>query len=468
MTATLTPSTAVPFEASDNKIAGLSLLLPGRVADATHPEWEIIRRGWALAVDQQPVAVVTVGNLEDVQLLVSYAAGNGLTVSVQPVGHGATEALNGTVLVRTRELNSIYIDTDRKVARVGSGVKWGELLAQTSPLGLAGLAGSSPDPSVTGFSLNGGLSWFSRTHGLAAHSILAIELVDATGAFRRVTADSDPDLFWAIRGGGGLFGIVTALEIQLFDAPKLYGGRLLWPMEMAYPVLRTFRQICQTAPDELTLWTHLLRFPPLPDLPEFLRGRSFVSVEATFLGAADEAAELLAPLREIPALVLDTMAEMPVAELGAIAAEPVDPMPSLEFAELMTDFDDAALTGLLDAVGPQVQTPVVAVQLRHLGGALRRADDQEGPVGPVAEPYQLFVLGVPMTADMAAGILATFDAVARNLSGHLAGACLPTFAGSNPDMTRSYRAESLSRLAGVKAAVDPAALFRSNRVLPGC
>ena len=285
----------------------LSALLPGQVTRPGEPEWDRIRYGFNLAVDQQPVAVVTAVDEEDVVATVRWANRYGATVSAQPVGHGATRATDGVVVLRTRGLREIVVDPQRRVARVGAGAKWGEVLAATAPYGLTGLAGSSPDPTVAGFSLSGGLSWFGRAYGLAAHSIVGIDLVDPSGERRWVTAASNPDLFWALRGGGGDFGIAVALEIALHPAPHVYGGRLMWPIEMAWPVLSTFAKVTRQAPDTLTLWTHLLQFPPVPMVPEPMRGKSFVTIEATYLGSADEAEQLLAPFRMIPAMWADTM-----------------------------------------------------------------------------------------------------------------------------------------------------------------
>jgi FAD/FMN-containing dehydrogenase len=384
-------------------------------------------------------------------------------VAAQPVGHGATTAINGTVLLRTRGLQEISVDPQQRIARVGAGVKWGELLAVTVEHGLTGLAGSSSDPSVTGFSVSGGLSWFGRAYGLAAHSIRAVDVVDVTGELRRVAADSDPDLFWAICGGGGDFGIVTAIEIALHPAPHVYGGRMLWPLEMAWPVLRAFRRIAATAPDELTLWAHLLRFPPLPEVPEFLRGGAYVSVDASFIGSAADAEALLAPLREIPAMTLDTMGTVPVSELGSICAEPVDPTPAVEYSGLLSDFDDTAIGRLLDVAGHRVDSPLVIVQVRHLGGALARGSQEQGPSGAVHEPFQLFCLGVPVVPELGPAIEASIAAVKVALDDYLTGRTFFTFLGHDDDPTAAFTPEALARLQDIKRTVDPAGVIRSNR-----
>ncbi|RNM11105.1 FAD-binding oxidoreductase [Nocardioides pocheonensis] len=440
----------------------LSSVLPGQVVDPRHPDWTALSRAWILSVDQRPRAVVTVTDEEDVVAVVGWAARHDMTVSVQPVGHGATHALDGTVLLRTRGLREITVDAENRIARVGAGVKWGELLAAVSDLGLTGLAGSSPDPSVVGFTLGGGLSWFSRAFGLAAHSVVAVELVDGDGELRRVTAASDPDLFWAIRGGGGDFGIVTALEFRLHPAPHVYGGRLLWPIEMARPVMTAFAEVTASAPDELTAWAHLLRFPPLPEIPEPLRGGSFVSVDLTFLGSAEEAERLLAPLRSLPALRFDTLGTVPLAELGGIAAEPVDPMPTMELSGLLRDFDEVTIDRLLAAAGGP-DSPLVVVQVRHLGGALTRATDADGAAGALSEPYQLFCLGVPVSPEVAYAIGQAFAEVRTALGEHLTGRRAFNFLSDDHDPTSAFSPTALERLVAVKAEVDPHGTIRSNR-----
>jgi FAD/FMN-containing dehydrogenase len=441
----------------------LDAFLPGRVLLPGSPGWDRARLGWTLNVDQHPAAVVTVQDADDVVAAVTCAARHGLSVSVQPVGHGATTALTGTILLRTSALQDIDIDVERRVARVGAGVKWGTLLAALEPTGLTALAGSSPDPSVVGFTLGGGLSWFSRARGLTAHSAVAFEIVDAEGVRRRISPASDPDLFWAMCGGGGDFGVVLAVELMLDDVGPIVGGRMLWPLEMARPVMRAFRQITADAPDELTLWAHLFRFPPMPELPELLRGRAFVSVDATFLGSETEANRLLSRLRQLPAQVVDTVAVLPLSQLGGIAAEPVDPMPTQEYSELLRTLDDATLDRLVDAAGAGADIPLAVVQIRHLGGALGRATAEDGPNGAVEEEYSVFCLGVPVAPGMPAAIEAAFGTVRTALAEQRSGRTFFNFLGAESDLGSTFTAPARARLRQVKATNDPAGVFRSNR-----
>ena len=441
----------------------LQTLLPGRVLLPAHEGWDLARLGWSVNVDQHPIAVVTVHTADDVVVAVGCAARHGLSVSTQPVGHGATTALTGTVLLRTGALQDLTIDVERRVARVGAGVKWGTLLAALEPTGLMALAGSSPDPSVVGFTLGGGLSWFSRALGLTAHSVVAFEIVDATGARRRISPSADPELFWAMCGGGGDFGVVLAVEIMLDHVGPIVGGRMLWPLEMARPVLRAFRQITADAPDELTLWAHLFRFPPMPELPELLRGRSFVSVDLTFLGSETEANRLLSRLRQLPAQVIDTVGVVPLSQLGGIAAEPVDPMPTQEYSELLRGLDDATLDRLVDAAGADADIPLAVVQIRHLGGALTRATPADGPNGAIAEEYSVFCLGVPVAPGLPEAIESAFGEVRTALAGQRSGRTLFNFLGAESDLGSTFSVTSRARLRQVKASTDPAGVFRSNR-----
>ncbi|MEE2037091.1 FAD-binding oxidoreductase [Nocardiopsis sp. CT-R113] len=199
-------------------------MLRGRVLVAGEEGFDGASRAWNLAVDQPVAAVVEAADADDVSALVRHARRSGLTVAVQPTGHGASGAVEGVVLLRTGALDGVEVDPVRRIARVGAGVSWGRVQEAAAAHGLTGLPGSSPVVGVTGYTLGGGLSWFGRRHGWAADSVRAFEVVDAEGERARVDAVSDPDLFWALRGGGGDFAVVTAMEFDLYPAPELYGG----------------------------------------------------------------------------------------------------------------------------------------------------------------------------------------------------------------------------------------------------
>ena len=191
-------------------------------------------------------------------------------------------------------MRTVHIDPAARTARAEAGAVWQVVTVPAAEHGLAGLAGNSPNVGVAGYTLGGGLGWLARHYGLAANSVTAAELVIPGGDLVRADADHEPDLFWAVRGGGGV-GVVTALEMRLYSVREMYAGDLFFPIQRTAEVLHAWREWTDTVPDEITSIGHLLRLPPLPEIPEPLRGRAFVMVEAAYLGDADTGAELTRP-----------------------------------------------------------------------------------------------------------------------------------------------------------------------------
>ena len=340
-------------------------------------------------------------------------------------------------------------------------------MASLDGTGLVALAGSNPDPSVVGLVLGGGVSWFTRKHGFTANSVTAFELVDAMGQLVRVTRTSDPELFWALRGGGGDFGIVLGVELELFPAPQVYGGRLMWPMERAAEVLRAFRDVALSAPPDLTVWAHLHHFPEIPAVPEPLRGQSVVTVASTFLGEASEAERLLAPLRAVAPVKLDLMGGVTPGTLGAVAGEPTEPMPTMEHSMLLDGLTDEAIDDLVSVVADRATCPLVMVQLRGLGGRFATSSPADGAVRTVLEPFQLFALGIPAVPELARAIPRGFAAVDRALAPHLTGRRMPNFTGEREDDASGYDRDALRRLRTLKRTRDPHGVIRSNKPVLG-
>ncbi len=448
-------------------LSGLAAATRGLLTVPGDPGWDDARAPWQRAVDQHPLAVLEVADASDVAAAVRWAGDHGVAVTAQPVGHGATSALQDVLVLRTRALRQIHVDAPARVARVGAGVKSGELLAALQGSGLTFLAGSSPDPTVVGLALAGGMSWFGRAWGLTANDVLALEVVDPCGRTQRVTRADDPDLFWALRGGGGDFAIVTEVEIALHPAQALYGGRLLWPVEQLEPVLRAFRAVTERAPAELTVWAHVYQFPPFPEVPEPLRGNAFVSVAVAYLGVAEEAERLLAPLRAVGAPVMDLLGNLPMCRLGDIADEPLDPMPTMEHSMLLHDLDDAAVSALVRVAGAASGSPLAVLQVRHLGGAFATPPAGAGAAGHVEEPYLLFALGIPAGPDLAAALDNTFARLDSELASHTSGATVPNFLGVHGDPSRARSAQTLDRLRELKRLRDPQGTIRSNRPVVG-
>jgi FAD/FMN-containing dehydrogenase len=265
----------------------------------------------------------------DVAQAVRFARTRGMRIAPQGTGHGAEalEPLRGAMLLRTSRMRSVRIDPVSRTARAEAGALWQDVTVPAGEHGLAALAGSSPNVGVTGYTLGGGMGWLARRYGLAANSVTAAEIVTPNGRFVRTDADHEPDLFWAVRGGGGSVGVVTALEMRLYPVRELYAGALFFPLQRAAQVLHAWRAWTSTVPDEVTSQGRILRLPPLPEIPEPLRGRAFALVEAAYLGDAGTGSELLGPLRRLGP-ELDTFAMIPPPALGQLHMDPDQPVPN--------------------------------------------------------------------------------------------------------------------------------------------
>lgn len=411
----------------------------------TDSGFDDIRRPWNLAVDQDVSAVVEAADAADVVALVRLASSRNLSIATQPSGHGATGRTAGSILLRTGHLNSIDIDPTTMIARIGAGVRSGDLQRAAAAHGLTALPGSSPVVTVTGAALGGGLSWFGRSFGWMADSVRGFDVVEADGNAHRVTPSADPDLFWALRGGGGDLAIVTAAELQLHPAPRVFGGRQLWPATHARQVAEIYRAMTVKAPDALSLWLELLSFPGAEPL---------IAIDSTFLGDEATARSLMSETDDLPAPLSDTRAVMSAANLGSITAEPTDPGPGRSRAELLTALDDNALDALL----AEPIAPLLSVQVRHLGGALSQPSDS--PYGPLVEPYAVYMFGVPATAEISESIVNKQAAVANSLP--ISGRKPVTFLNPSEDLTDALPAASIERLRLLKTQRDPERVIRGN------
>ncbi len=306
--------------------ADLSAQMAGRVVTASDPDWDSVRQVFNLATDLRPAAVALPRDVSDVVAAVHYARANGLRIAPQSTGHnaGAHASLADALLIDVRELQDVSLDPGVRRVRVGAGVKWERVAPELSEFGLAALHGSSPDVGVTGYSLGGGMGWLARKYGLQTNSVTAIELVTADGRPARVDAQHEPDLFWALRGGNGNFGVVTAIEFEVYPVEDLYAGVMFFGFERAAEVLHAWTELAPALPDELMTWASLLQFPDAPFVPEAVRGGSFAVVYGAYLGSEREGRALLRPVRDLgPAM--DTFAMVPPAELGDMAMDPARP-----------------------------------------------------------------------------------------------------------------------------------------------
>jgi FAD binding domain len=444
----------------------LSDLMTGRVVVPSDRDWDAVRQVFNLALDLRPAAVVLPRDERDVVAVVGYARAHGLRVAPQATGHnaGALGSLDGTLLVDVRELQDISIDPAAQRVRVGAGVKWERVAPQLSEYGLAALHGSSPDVGIAGYSLGGGMGWLARKYGLQTNSVTAIELVTADGHHARVDATHEPDLFWALRGGNGNYGVVTAIEFAVYAVEDLYAGVMFFPFERAGELLHAWTELAPTLPDELMTWASLLQFPDLPFVPETVSGGSFAVVYGAFLGSEAEGRELLRPVRDLGP-VMDTFAVVPPTVLGDMAMDPPDPLPIVSATSLLGELPSAGVDDLVAAAGPGSGSPLAMVQLRLLGGALGRRSPGAGARATLPGTFSMFALGVPEDERSAATATTYLEAVERAVRPHRSGD-YPNFVEEPADASGFFDADTWARLRLVKALYDPSDLFKGNHHIP--
>jgi FAD binding domain/Berberine and berberine like len=361
-------------------------------------------------------------------------------------------------------MNAVEIDPDRRRARLQAGAQWQHVVGPAAEHGLAGLSGSAPDVCVTGYALGGGAGWMIRRYGLAANSIRSAEVVTADGRKLRVDADSEPELFWALRGGGGSFAIVTALELELFPASELYAGVLFWPQRRAAEVLEAWGAWTARVPEEMSSLGRLLNLPPLEQIPEPLRGRSFVVVEAAWVGDEASGSEQLAPLREL-APEMDTFAMIAPPGLAALHMDPPEPVPGASDGMLLGDFSAAAIDALVGVAGPGTDSPLVSVEVRHLGGAAGRAEPGHGALAAVDAPYVLFAVGMAADAGVKRAVVQRLDHVQAALERWDAGRLLG-FTERPGNVARMFSGDTYRRLREVKSKYDPDDIIQANHEIP--
>ena len=445
--------------------AALRRLIGGDVLAPGDAGWDAARQTFNLLADQSPAMIAIPASREEVATVVRFAAEAGLRVAPQRTGHNAMPlaSLERTLLLKTDRLDRVHVDAGARRARVGAGARWEDVVPLASEQGLAALHGSTPDVSVAGYTLGGGMGWYARKHGLAANSVTAIELVTADGSIRTVDADHQPELFWALRGGGGNFGVVTALEFELFPLAEVYAGVLFFPFERAAEVLHAWNRWTATAPEEVTSVGRLLQIPPLEEIPEPLRGNSFVVVEAVFLGGQEEGELLLEPLRALgPAI--DTFAMLPPVGIAELHMDPRDPMPALSDHACLGELDATAIERLVAAAGPGSGSGLVSVELRHMGGALARAADGAGAAATMPGEFISFAVGIAADEEMAARTEADLARATAALAPYESGRYL-NFVERSAAAESFFDPATAARLLDVKRTYDPTHLFQANHEL---
>ncbi len=434
--------------------------------------YDAASQAWNLAAHQQPALVVVAGGAADVIAAVRFARDAGMGVGVMATGHGVGMPCDGGVLINTSGMRAVRVDPVARTARVEAGALWKDLVHEAAPHGLAGLMGSTSGVGIVGYTMGGGFGWLGRKYGFNAASMRQADVVTADGELVRVGADEHHELFWGLGGGGGNFGIVTSLEFDLYPVGTLYAGNLIYPMEKAAEVLEAYADWSADLSDEWSTGVAFLNVPPLPAVPEPLRGKSVIALRGCYCGGSpDDGEEQLRPVREkLGETIMDTFGPMPFAAMDAISMDPVDPMGARQHSEMLADLTPEAIETLVEVVGAGSESPLIVLELRQLGGALQRTADRLSTMGAGESRFIMNGVGPAFTPEMAEGVVAYLKGVAEATRPFQTGDTYVNFMeldGASPERVRaSYAPEDYERLVALKDSYDPNNLFRFNRNIP--
>ena len=452
--------------------SALEALKDGLKGDAFAPGdggYDEARAAWNLNAHQSPALVVMAEGAADVLAAVRLARHEGLGVGVMATGHGVAAPCDGGVLINTSRMRGVRVDPVARTARVEAGALWTDVIPEATAHGLAGLVGSSSHVGVVGYTMGGGFGWLGRKYGFNAASVREADVVTAKGELLRVSEEEHPDLFWGLKGGGGNFGIVTSLEFDLYPVTMMYGGNLIYPMDKAREVLEAYARWSADLPDEMTTGIAFLNIPPLPAVPEPLRGKSVIALHGVYCGERPEdGEEFFRPVREgLGEPIMDTLGVMPYAAMDSISMDPVDPMGARTHSEMLGDLTPEAIEALVEVAGAGSNSPLIVLELRQLGGAIARTPDHLNPMGKGDAKFILNGVGPAFTPEMAEGVRAHLARVAEATRPFQTGDTYVNFmdleGASTTRVEAAYPPEDFEKLVALKDRYDPNNLFRYNR-----
>lgn len=450
-----------------SSVQQLSRGIQGSVLTPDHPDYPEAALGWNLAIQHRPAVIVRARHRCDVVAAVRYARSAGLGVGVMATGHGAVVPCDG-LLIDTSALRGVRVAPRSRRVRVAAGTRWQEVIDAVTSFGLAGLPGSSPNTGVVGYTLGGGFGWLGRKFGLASQHITQAEVVTAEGRFVHVSPYHEREVFWALGGGTGNFGIVTALEFTAHPVDRVYAGNLYYPLDRWVDVATYFANWAPKLPDSVTAALAVRFFPATAPVDERLRGRRVVALRAVVCPNSAAADALVTrAIAELGQPLVNTFAAMSPAVLGRVSADPVSALPVRSHAELIDDLDGELIGRLRPLLGSETEGALAMLEFRTLGGALRGRPDQLSPMARTTARYSFNALGLAPTPTAAESLETVFAALAQSVRPHATGHSYVNFLDSRmarPERVRAaYSADDWARLIAVKQRLDPEGLFRFNR-----
>jgi FAD/FMN-containing dehydrogenase len=434
----------------------------GKVITPDHPDYHTARKAWNLTTDQYPALILIPETVDDVIAGVNYAHETGLGIAVQSTGHGIQIEANDALLILTEHLNAVSVDPTTRTAQVGAGVRWGAVVEASAPYGLAPLLGSAPHVGVVGYSLGGGIGWLARKYGLAADSVRWIEIVTPDGILRRASETENRELFWGLRGGGGNFGVVTALAFDLYPVAILFGGNLTYPGELVSETLHFYRDWVKPLPDEMTSSLQVVKLPDLPFIPEALRGQTQVILRAAYAGNPDDGAKLIQAWLDWHTPIQNQFKELPFTDIGTVSNDPVAPSAGYGSSETLDELSDEVIE-LITRQMTDSSSPLMVTELRHGGGAIARIPGDANAIGNRTATFFMQMAGLAPTPDRYEAVKQGIHDYKNALRSYVRGGVYLNFMKGEESAARiedAYTPEAYQRLLALKRQVDPDNRFR--------
>jgi FAD/FMN-containing dehydrogenase len=443
----------------------------GKVIAPDEPQYDEVRKAWSLTVDHRPLLIVVPESASDIVSAVRFANTHGLRIAVQATGHGVGRPADGhTLLINTSKMTEVRVNHETRTAVVEAGATWKPVLEAAHEYGLAPLLGSSPDVGAVGYTLGGGMGWLARKYGMAVDSVNWFEVVTPDGRLVRASANQNADLFWGLRGGGGNFGVVTAMGIKLYPVRTIYGGSLIYPAAVAKEALARFREWVKANPDELTSSIALFNFPPLPQIPELLRGKSVVMIRGAYVGSPEDGADRVQPWLDWQTPIANTWHEMPFSQVETISNDPKDPSAGFSAAVWIRELTDEAIETIVRYVQPaDAQPTLVFAEIRHAGGAIARVDSNANAYSNRDGQLVMQMVGMAPTPEAHQRVKDHIEAFKAELQPALTGKIYLNL--NEGELQREhavdgYSAENYLRLQSLKTQYDGANRFDHSFDIP--
>ena len=439
------------------------------VSPPGQPLYEQATRVFNLAAPARPVAATIARDVDDVRHALAYAREAGLKVQAWSTGHGSAGAapLTGSLLIRTEFDEPVTVDPERRSARIPAGAPWGAVVAAAGPYGLTAPHGSSPLVGAVGYLLQGGLSFYGRQAGLAVNAVTAVELVTADGQWRRIDAGHEPELFWAVRGGG-VPGVVTAVEIDLFPVSSVVTGAAFWPARYADRLLAAWQAWTLDAPRCATTSLRVMNLPTLPGvIPAELSAGTVLCVDGAFAagrpaelpGTERLAEDLLGPLRSVAPPVMDTWQTAEPAAVLQTHMDPAEPITAFNDHLLLGEIGGDGASAFLAVVGEGSGSPLVDAELRQLGGAFAEPVPGGGALDHLSARYAYVGAGLADSPVVPPAVAERHAMVRTALTPWDTGRTAPTFAVGAHQRSRRLDPARAEAVAGIRQRFDPDGLF---------